>query len=81
MEAPPQCLLFECSQGKARRRGARPPYVWAMPELEFQGLSLHRIVGDFLTVELDPARNFLWPPLQLSADDLWEVTESTAWAH
>ena len=76
MEAHPQCLIFECSQGKARRKGARPPYVWAMPELEFQGLSLQRIVRDFVTVELDPTRNFLWPSLQLSADDLWEVTES-----
>ena len=32
-----------------------------------------------MTVELDPARNFLWPSLQLSADEFWEVTESTAW--
>ena len=79
IEAHPQCLIFECSQGKARRKGARPPYAWAMPELEFQGLSLQRIVRDFVTVELDPARHFLWPSLQLSADDLWEVTETTAW--
>ena len=79
MESHPQCLVFECSQGKARRRGARPPYSWAMPELEFQGLSIHRIVRDFVTMELNPQLNFLWPALQLSSDDLWEVTEGTAW--
>ena len=79
MESHPQCLVFECSQGKARRRGARPPYSWAMPELEFQRLSIHRIVRDFVTMELNPQLNFLWPALQLSSDDLWEVTEGTAW--
>ena len=55
MESHPQSLIFECSQGKARRRGARPPYSWAMPELEFQGLSIHRIVRDFVTMELNPS--------------------------
>lgn len=34
---------------------------------------------DFVTVELNPALNFLWPALQLSSEDLWEVTENTAW--
>ena len=30
-------------------------------------------------MELNPQLNFLWPALQLSSDDLWEVTEGTAW--
>lgn len=57
MESHPQCLIFECSQGKARRRGARAPYSWATY----------------------PNLNFLWPALHLSSEDVWEVTEGTAW--
>ena len=43
-----------------------------MPDLEFLGLSMHRIVRDFVTLELNPQLNFLWPALQLSSEDLWE---------
>ena len=65
--------------GQSPQEGRSASELWAMPELEFQGLSIHRIVRDFVTLELNPQLNFLWPALQLSSEDLWEVTEGTAW--
>ena len=72
-------LIFKCSQGKARRQGARPPYEWAMPELGFRGASLLKIVKDFVLHEALPDVGFLWPAVALQADELWQVTETTPW--
>ena len=72
-------LFFTCSQGKARRQGARPAFQWAMPDIPFPGFSLVKIVQDFVTLELLPERNYLWPALQLDPLDLWQVTEHTPW--
>ena len=67
------CMHFRCSQGKARRQGARPAYYWALPEFEFQGISLHQILKDFFLHESLPGVGFLWPAIQLSAEDLWQI--------
>ena len=72
-------LIFKCAQGKARRQGTRPAYEWAMPDLVFRGASLLKIVRDFVLHETLPDVGFLWPAVQLQADELWQVTESTPW--
>ena len=70
-------LEFECSQGKARKKGARPAYRWATPEVEFQGWSLCSTLKDFFGHECLPTASFLWPALQLNASELWELTDTT----
>ena len=72
-------LFFTCSQGKARRQGARPAFQWAMPEIPWPGFSLVKIIQDFVTMELLPGGTYLWPALQLDPLDLWQVTEHTPW--
>ena len=67
-------LFFTCSQGKARRQGARPAFQWAMPEIPWPGFSLVKIIQDFVTMELLPGGNYLWPALQLDPLHLWQVT-------
>ena len=39
-------LQFHCSQGKSRRKGARPSYDWAMPDVQYQGFSLLAAIRD-----------------------------------
>ena len=73
-------LFFTCSQGKARRQGARPAFQWAMPDIPWPGFSLVKVIQDFVTMELLPGCKFLWPALQLDPMDLWQVTEHTPWA-
>ena len=75
--AHPKFLEFECSRGKARKKGARPSYRWATPEVEFQGWSLCSTLRDFFGHECLPTASFLWPSLQLSASELWELTDVT----
>ena len=70
-------IEFDCRQGKARRKGARPAYRWATPEVEFQGWSLCSTLRDFYGHECLPGATFLWPALQLSATELWELTDVT----
>ena len=70
-------LEFRCSQGKSRRQGARPAYNWSAPEVKFQGWSLCATLKDFYTHEALPEVGYLWPALRLSAEDLWEVHDST----
>ena len=72
-------MFFTCSQGKARRQGARPAFQWAMPDIPFPGFSLVKIIHDFVTQKLLLGRNYLWPALQLDPLDLWQVTEHTPW--
>lgn len=69
-------LEFRCCQGKSRKRGARPSYAWALPQVVFQGQSLMSTLWDFYQHEL-PDTTFLFPATQLAPDDLWELTELT----
>ena len=73
----PPWLEFLCSQGKARKKGARPSYAWGMPQLMMKGQSLVATLADFYKHELPP-NGFLIPALHLDAEDLWEITECTA---
>eukprot|EP00435_Cladocopium_sp_Y103_P032169 s3721_g8.t1 len=68
---------FWCRKGKKRVRGARPGYSWCTPEVSFQGFSLLKILRDFLSHEALPGMAFLWPSLQLQADDFFDLTEAT----
>ena len=70
-------IEFRCSQGKSRRQGARPAYNWSTPEVHFQGWSLCATLKDFFSHEALPEVGYLWPSLRLSAEDLWEVSDST----
>ena len=76
----PDYLEFRCSQGKARRQGARPAYSWVTPEVSWQGWSLISTLRDFYTNELLPNCGFLWPALRLTSEDLWEITDMTPFA-
>ena len=67
---------FYCSEGKARRKGARPGYSWACPNLVWQGRHLTRLLADFYAHESENS-GFLMPALELHANELWEVHEST----
>ena len=70
-------IEFRCSQGKSRRQGARPAYNWSTPEVHFPGWSLCATLKDFFSHEALPEVGYLWPSLRLSAEDLWEVSDST----
>ncbi|CAL1126534.1 unnamed protein product [Cladocopium goreaui] len=70
-------IEFHCQQGKARKKGARPAYGWALPELCWEGHGVGRILEDFYRHEVLATAGFLVPALQLAADNLWEVTETT----
>ena len=70
-------LEFWCKRGKRRIRGARPGYAWCTPEVAFQGFSLFKVLKEFFAHEALPGVGFLWPSLQLQADDFYEVSEST----
>ena len=67
---------FYCSEGKARRKGARPGYSWACPNFVWQGRHLTRLLADFYAHESENS-GFLMPALELHANELWEVHEST----
>ena len=78
METHGAWLEFSCSQGKARKQGARPGYRWGLPQVTMHGQHLTKILGEFFTHEMPPDSPFLVPALELSPEDLWEVTEATA---
>ena len=71
------CLEFCCKQGKARKKGSRPPYNWGMLLLQFQGISVLALLQDFYRHEAQSDATFLIPALKLEPCDLWEVTEAT----
>ena len=71
-------LEFFCAQGKARKQGARPGYKWCMPPLTMAGQSVAQVLMDFYSHELPREATFLLPALALNPEDLWEVTEGTA---
>ena len=71
-------LEFRCSQGKSRRQGVRPAYNWATPPVKFQGSTSSPTCGIFCRSMHCQTPPFFWPGLQLSADDLWQVSEDMA---
>ena len=71
-------LEFECSQGKARKQGARPGYRWGLPQVTMNGHHMTKVIQEFFNHEFPKDHTFLMPALELNAEDLWEVTEATA---
>lgn len=69
--------MYRCAQGKRRVRGSRPGYTWATPALDFQGFSLLKVLTDFYKHEYLTDVAFLWPQVQLAAEDLWEIHQAT----
>ena len=67
-----------CSQGKARKKGARPSFHWCLPNVIFRGCSLGALLTDFFRNMAHPDATFLIPALRLEATELWEITEGTA---
>ena len=45
-------IEFHCQQGKARKKGARPAYGWALPEWCWEGHGVGRILEDFYRHEV-----------------------------
>ena len=70
-------LEFQCSEGKSRTQGVRPPYRWASPRLHLGAFDVLAVLRKFSSSTLLPGCNFLWPALELQAADLWQITEST----
>ena len=70
-------LEFWCTRGKSRKKGARPPFSWTCPDVQWHGWSLQACLRDFFQNECLSDRNFLWPALKLSPEDLWELCDST----
>ena len=68
---------FECSQGKARKQGARPGYHWGVPQVTMNGQHMTKVLQEFFTHEFNQGHKFLLPALALEAEDLWEITEAT----
>ena len=77
IQAHPTFVECECSKGKRRKQGSRPAYRWAMPTLEFQGLSVSAALVDFFKHETNPDAGFMWPAVKLSPDDLWQLHDTS----
>lgn len=71
-------LLFQCSQGKARKQGARPGYQWGLPQVTLGGQGVTQVLQDFYANMADKEATFLLPALSLDPEELWEVTEFTS---
>ena len=69
-------LEFRCAEGKSRKKGIRPAYNWATPALKLYGVDLIAELRAFFQNEALPESKFLWPAIQLSRHDLWQVTET-----
>ena len=69
-------LEFWCREGKARRKGARPGYGWACPNVVWRGWHLAKALAEFFTHE-SLNNGFLFPAVDLVPDDLWEIHEGT----
>ena len=59
------CMHFRCSQGKSHV--VDPATVWV------SGFSLLQVLRDFFRHESLPGAGFLWPAVQLHAEDLWQL--------
>ena len=68
---------FMCSQGRSRKFGARPDYSWGLPEVLCKGQGIARCLAQFYTHEAS-AMEWLLPALSSAPEDLWEITETTA---
>ena len=77
VQAHPDWLEFECSVGKSKRGGVRPPYRWACPEIRQGDFSLKNTLLQFQEEVAHPQARFLWPAVQLSQDNLWQIVEET----
>eukprot|EP00435_Cladocopium_sp_Y103_P035167 s1483_g9.t1 len=71
-------LEFFCSQGKARKQGARPGYGWGLPHLTLDGQGVTQTLRDFYANEFPAESSFLLPAVALDPEEFWEVTEHTA---
>eukprot|EP00435_Cladocopium_sp_Y103_P022616 s4807_g5.t1 len=71
-------LEFHCSQGKSRKQGARPGYAWGVPQVTMNGHHVTKVLLEFFTHEFPEDQTFIMPALALSPEELWEITESTA---
>eukprot|EP00435_Cladocopium_sp_Y103_P000858 s5581_g1.t1 len=71
-------LEFSCSQGKARKQGARPGYHWGLPHLTLDGQGVTQVLRDFYANEFPADSTFLLPAVALDPEEFWEVTEHTA---
>lgn len=69
-------LEFWCREGKARKKGARPGYGWACPNVIWRGWHLTKALGEFFRHE-SLNSGFLFPAVDLEPDDLWEIHEGT----
>eukprot|EP00439_Symbiodinium_sp_Y106_P041725 s3206_g5.t1 len=56
----------------------RVPADWAMPPVKFLGINLVSELRKFFLEDALPDRPFLWPAVDLSRDDLWQVSEATS---
>ena len=70
-------LEYECSMGKSRQGGRRPPYRWACPEVCRGSFSLVETLQQFHEEVAHPKATFLWPAIQLSSEHLWQILEET----
>eukprot|EP00435_Cladocopium_sp_Y103_P033090 s1614_g8.t1 len=70
-------LEFSCSQGKARKQGARPGYNWGLPHLTLDGQGPTQTLRDFYANEFPSSCSFLLPAIELQPDEFWEITEHT----
>ena len=68
-------LEYECSMGKSRQGGRRPPYRWACPEVCRGSFSLVETLQQFHEEVAHPKATFLWPAIQLSSEHLWQILE------
>lgn len=65
-------LEFWYREGKARKKGARPGYGWACPNVIWRGWHLTKALGEFFRHE-SLNSGFLFPAVDLEPDDLWEI--------
>ena len=70
-------LEFQCAQGKARKKGARPGYNWGLPHATLDGQGVTQTLLDFYANEFPQSSGFLIPAVSLNPEEFWEVTEHT----
>ena len=70
-------LEFQCAQGKARKKGARPGYAWGLPHATLDGQGVTQTLLDFYANEYPQTSGFLLPAVSLNPEEFWEVTEHT----
>eukprot|EP00435_Cladocopium_sp_Y103_P052832 s71_g16.t1 len=71
-------IEFDCAQGKSRKQGARPGYRWGLPQVTMHGHHMTKVIMEFFNHEFPKDHSFLIPAVELNPEELWEITESTA---